>query len=119
MKDEIERLDILIGKILRFGVAISLVLMAVGAVLLVFKNRNAVMPYFNYLNLRSLLQGMLRLQPNAWFMGGMLTLILTPVLRVISSIFVFAQVKDWRYVLITSIVLVILLIAILFGVRAS
>lgn len=51
----------------------------------------------------------------AFIMLGLFCLILTPVLRVVVSIFAFAKEKDYLYVVITLIVLVILVIGMSFG----
>jgi len=46
---------------------------------------------------------------------GLLALILTPFIRVIGSIVVFAAARDWRFVAVTSAVLVIMLASIAVG----
>jgi len=46
---------------------------------------------------------------------GLLLLIATPVTRIAVSILAFANERDWRYVAITTVVLVILLISFLLG----
>jgi uncharacterized membrane protein len=46
---------------------------------------------------------------------GLLLLIATPVTRIAVSIVAFANERDWRYVAITSVVLLILLISFLLG----
>jgi uncharacterized membrane protein len=46
---------------------------------------------------------------------GLLSLIATPVTRIAVSIVAFASERDWRYVGITSLVLLILLISFLLG----
>lgn len=119
MKDEMSRLELIIGKILRVGVAIAIGLMIVGCLLLIFRNSKDVMPYYSYLQLDQILSGIFVLQPNAWLMGGLFTLILTPVIRVITSIFAFMKVKDWTYTWITLLVLLILIIAMIFGISKN
>jgi uncharacterized membrane protein len=51
----------------------------------------------------------------AIIMVGLLLLIATPVTRIAVSILTFAVERDWRYVIITSIVLAILLISFTLG----
>ncbi|QIL50528.1 DUF1634 domain-containing protein [Weissella coleopterorum] len=119
MKDEMNRLELIIGKILRFGVATAITFMVFGCFLLIVRNNKEVVPYYSYLKLSEILQGIVVLQPNAWLMGGVFTLILTPVLRVITSIFAFVKVKDWVYTWITIIVLLILILAMAFGINQS
>ena len=60
-------------------------------------------------------QGVLKLNGEAFIMLGLFCLILTPVLRVVVSIVAFAKEKDYLYVIITLIVLVILIIGMTFG----
>lgn len=48
-------------------------------------------------------------------MAGIYLLILTPVLRVVISIYAFYQEKDMLYVKITSLVLLILIISVIVG----
>ena len=46
---------------------------------------------------------------------GLIVLLLTPVARVAISIFAFARERDWLYVGITTLVLLILLMSFLLG----
>jgi uncharacterized membrane protein len=48
-------------------------------------------------------------------MAGLLVLIATPVLRVAVSIVAFATQRDWRFALMTAIVLINLLVSFLVG----
>ncbi|MEP7344048.1 MAG: DUF1634 domain-containing protein, partial [Gemmatimonadaceae bacterium] len=47
---------------------------------------------------------------------GLLLLIITPVARVALSLVVFARQRDWMYIGITSIVLILLVVGLLGGV---
>ena len=51
----------------------------------------------------------------AWLMTGLFLLILTPVLRVVASIVAFAKEGDKLYVAITTLVLIILIVAMFVG----
>lgn len=53
--------------------------------------------------------------PLAIIVLGLLVLLATPVVRVAVSIFAFALERDWRYVVITSLVLAILLVSFALG----
>lgn len=55
--------------------------------------------------------------PEAWLMSGLFLLILTPVLRVVVSIWSFYHEKDYIYTGITIVVLIILLISMVFGIQ--
>ena len=54
-------------------------------------------------------------EPLALVALRLLILLLTPILRVAISIVVFALEHDWRYTIITALVLVILLISLVLG----
>ncbi|WP_229752591.1 DUF1634 domain-containing protein [Paenibacillus physcomitrellae] len=54
-------------------------------------------------------------KPVAVIEAGLLLLILTPVLRVVVSLFVFLREKDYRFVAITALVLLILIISFALG----
>jgi uncharacterized membrane protein len=53
--------------------------------------------------------------PQAVVVLGLLVLLVTPVVRVAVSIIAFLLERDWRYVLITSLVLLILLLSFALG----
>ncbi len=55
------------------------------------------------------LHGIIRGNPLALMMAATVLLILTPVARVVTSIYAFAVDRDWKYVAITSIVLLIMI----------
>ena len=64
-------------------------------------------------------QGAMQLKPYAVLMLGIFLLILTPVLRVVVSIYAFAIRKDRLYVAITTIVLIILIIRMTIGYQGN
>lgn len=55
------------------------------------------------------------LRPSGFLNLGLLVLIVTPILRVVGSIFVFIYERDWRYAGITALVLTIMLFSLLSG----
>ncbi len=55
-------------------------------------------------------------KPYSIMMLGIFCLILTPILRVVVSIYSFYKEHDMLYVVITSIVLIILMISFVFGI---
>jgi uncharacterized membrane protein len=67
--------------------------------------------------LRQILDGLKRASPPSFLNLGILLLIATPVLRVLGSLVEFAEKRDWRYVLVTSVVLIILAISVAVGSR--
>lgn len=107
IEDHIEKR---IGLALRVGVAIAAIFMIVGFILLAinFKNNFAG---FSEISLISILNGLFDLNPYSFMLFGIFLLILTPVIRVVSSIILFAQSKDRLYTVITALVFVILVIS--------
>ena len=95
LKTEIDDVEIMIGKVMQIGVVLSALVIILGLLLL--------------------LSGTLALKPYAVLMTGIFLLILTPVLRVVVSIYAFAVEHDRLYVWITTIVLIILLGAMTIG----
>lgn len=55
------------------------------------------------------------LRPSGFLSLGLLVLMLTPLLRVIGSMLVFIYERDWRFVGITALVLIVMTISILIG----
>ncbi|HET7183432.1 MAG TPA: DUF1634 domain-containing protein [Terriglobales bacterium] len=114
------RLEIIIGNLLRIGVAASAAVVLAGGVLYLLKYGGEKADYRTFLgepeNLRSL-SGIVRSaaagHPAGIIQAGLLLLIATPIARVIFSAFGFLQERDYRYVLITLIVLAVLLYSIL------
>jgi uncharacterized membrane protein YfcA/uncharacterized membrane protein len=107
-------MNIVIGWILLGGVLLSAAVIVTGVILLFVRHVA--------LNLRALQSfpytfgqvwaGVMALQPQAFIALGLLLLIATPVMRVAVSIVAFAFERDRRYVAITTLVLVILLVSI-------
>lgn len=62
-----------------------------------------------------ILSGLVEFKALAWLMTGLFLLILTPVLRVVASIVAFAKEGDKLYVAITTLVLIILIVAMFVG----
>lgn len=115
-RQEMAHVEIMIGRILQLGVVVSAVIMLIG-LLLFFAHGNSgypenVLP----LTLKAIGTGVLQGKAYAWMMSGIYCLILTPVLRVVVSIYAFAREQDWLYVTITVIVLLILMVAFAIGI---
>jgi len=67
-----------------------------------------------------IIHGLIHGEPNAFFLVGTVLLILTPVARVLVSVYAFSVDGDRKYVAITSAVLMVMVITVilgLFGVR--
>jgi uncharacterized membrane protein len=129
MPDHDERaraVELLISTLLRVGVGASLAVIAAG-VLLSFLHHpdyvssaaelqrltrpGAAFPH----TLPEVAAGLHEFRGRAVVMVGLLLLIATPVLRVAVSILIFVYERDWVFVLITSVVLMVLLASFLLG----
>jgi uncharacterized membrane protein len=116
-----ERLEGLLGNVLRWGVVSAALVVAVGAAVFLVRHGSEQPHYQVFRGEPSDLKtvpGILRNTFSGRGRGliqlGLLLLIATPVTRVVLSMAVFAAQRDRRYVLITLIVLVVLLYS-LFG----
>jgi uncharacterized membrane protein len=74
----------------------------------------------SHYHLGIVLQGLKSFDPFTLMMVATALLILTPVLRVIISIFAFMVDRDWKYVVVTSIVFVVIVASVIlshFGLK--
>lgn len=114
-------IDKIIGWILQGGVILSAALIVFGMALLPTRpgglsaRRVLTFPQtFGQIG-----AGLLTMQPQSIIALGLLLLIATPVVRVMVSIIAFALEKDHKYIIITGLVLVILLLSIILGAMNS
>jgi uncharacterized membrane protein len=105
-------LNEVVHRMLILGLAFSTTVIFVGLVLSLIHNRplpNAVSGF------RDVWTGLRKGSPGSFLDSGILLLILTPILRVFGSLFEFIRKQDWRYALVTLLVLVILAIGSVVG----
>jgi len=120
-----ESMNVVIGKVLRYGVILSGAIILLGAIALVATNGlsdtsgmltynpNAV-PHDNLdVSLSGLVHGLVTFSAFSWIELGVIVLIATPVSRVVISVLLFAAERDRLYVLITAVVLALLLFSML------
>ncbi len=115
---EAERLRLAVAWVLTVGVAISAVLLIasiVGAVLVGWSGSllgapATAEPVFRF---GGLLSGLAVLEPAAIGQLGLVVLVLTPILRVLTSLILFAVERDRVYVVVSLGVLAILLASLL------
>ena len=109
----------MISYVLRGGVLLSALIILIGLVsfYLVYGSssqraaHDASYPH----SLTALVQGLAHADPLSVVTLGLVVLLATPVVRVAVSIVAFALEHDWRYVAITTAVLVILIASFLLG----
>jgi uncharacterized membrane protein len=112
---ENQEIELEIGKILRIGVVVAAVVILFGLVLTFATGTTGYPAGVHPHRIMSILRGTVQLKPYAVLMTGIFLLILTPVLRVVVSIYAFIKEKDRLYAIITSVVLVILAFAMVLG----
>ena len=119
-----ESMNVIIGRVLRYGVILSALVTVLGAVgLAISKGSVDASSFLNYagsvphdgidLSLSGLLSGLTSFTPFSWIELGVIFLIATPVSRVLISVFLFAAEGDRLYVVITGTVLTLLLFSML------
>ena len=102
----------MVHRMLIIGLVISTTLMLIGLGLDLIQNQEAPTAV---LNTAEALREAAALHPSGFLTLGILVLIATPILRVIGSIIAFVYERDWRYVLVTSIVLMVVMISVVSG----
>jgi uncharacterized membrane protein len=111
-----EEMDQRIGNLLRTGVLLSALIALAGGILMIYQEGSSK-PHDQVFSgepgpLRSFLgtlEDAARLDANGVIQFGIILLVLTPVARVAFSVFAFWRARDWTYVIITLVVLMILL----------
>lgn len=113
--EEMNKIELIIGHVLRLGVITAAIVIILGLVLALFTGQTGYPAGTFPTTFTAIFHGVLIFKPFAITMLGLFLLILTPVLRVIVSIYAFAKEDDQMYVWITTLVLVILLFAMWIG----
>jgi len=116
-----QRIEIIIGTLLRTGVILAAVVVFAGAILFLLRHGHEIPNYATFhgeperlKSFTHILHCDAALSSRAIIQLGLLLLIATPVARVLFSAIAFAIERDYMYVIITLIVLGILLYS-LFG----
>jgi len=119
-------IEVLISRLLRAGVVISLSMVAAGLLLMFIHHPGylhsvmdlqrltspgAAFPH----TLREVVSGLLAMRGQAVVVLGLLLLIATPIMRVAVSIVGFVLQRDRAFIVITSVVLALLLVSFLLG----
>lgn len=113
-----EKMRGLMGSLLRIGVLSAASITIIGGVLFFIQHPKEIIDYSVFKSeparlreVNLIIKEAFELRGRPIIQLGLLLLIATPVARVIFSLFGFLFEKDWVYVIITSIVLVILIIS--------
>ncbi|WP_091132570.1 DUF1634 domain-containing protein [Flavobacterium anhuiense] len=113
----------IIGNLLRYGVWISLSVAFIGGIVYLIHNGNQIEDYSVFKEndrnifevIAAVYNGAIQGNGESLIFTGIILLFLTPVLRVLLSLFSFLLEKDYLYVAITLIVIAIIIISISFG----
>ncbi|TWJ04350.1 putative membrane protein [Mucilaginibacter frigoritolerans] len=112
----------LIGHVLRIGTIISVSIVFIGGAFYLYRHGQTIANYKVFTGIPdfvqhpgSLIYGAFTLRGQAIIQLGIILLIATPVLRVVFSAIGFAMEKDYLYVAISILVLLIIFISLLNG----
>ncbi|MBA9083590.1 putative membrane protein [Fontibacillus solani] len=107
--------ELVISKMLRIGVLIAGAVIVIGLLQYLITGESGYPGDTFPTTFGGIFEGMFQLKAMAVIETGLLLLILTPVFRVFVSLFVFWAEKDYRFVGITAVVLIILIVSFLLG----
>ena len=110
----VKRMEDLVSNILRGGVLMSGVMILFGLTLTIVTGDTSC-PNGN-MDLDWLIMGDPFFAPSHILFLGFLTLILTPVLRIVASIYVYTKLHDNAFTAITTIVLLVLVVSFTLGI---
>ncbi|WP_029905531.1 DUF1634 domain-containing protein [Prevotella sp. 10(H)] len=124
-------MELLIGKLLRYGVMLACGITLFGGIIYVYQNHGISMSHYSptpdgqpfpgvehYLReLTTIIPRVLTFDGAAIIQLGVCVLIATPILRVAFSVIAFLIEKDYMYVVITLIVLCIIVANMLLGLH--
>ncbi len=128
--DKTLQIELFIARLLRWGVILSFIVVAagIGGVIITgqtgysqirLDDVNSIVQYRVHPDFPNTLgdvyNGVLNLKPYSIIVLGLLVLIAIPVMRVTVSVFAFALERDWLYVGITAVVLIVLLLSFAIG----
>lgn len=112
---EMNNVELMIGHVMQVGVYLAAFVMLLGVVIFLVTGESGYAGTYHPTTFHAIFQGLFAFKPYAIIMLGLFLLILTPVLRVVVSIYAFFVAKDMMYVWITTIVLIILIFAMIIG----
>ena len=105
-------IDIVVHHTLVAGVVTGLALLLVGLALTVVGRGGLAVAS---LKAPAAVRAAVHLRAAGFYSLGLLALILTPFVRVLGSIVAFAAAREWRFVAVTSAVLLVMLVSIAIG----
>jgi uncharacterized membrane protein len=117
-----ERLDKVVSVVLRSGVFLSAALVLAGGIAFLASHRQDIPDFHKFhaeptplSSIHGVVRGAFALHPLYIIQLGLLILIATPVVRVLTCAAGFAFERDWTYAIVSSIVLALLIAGVGFG----
>lgn len=118
------KMNLLIGNTLRIGVFVACIVTLVGGIFYLINASGGSMPNYSvfqkgadsYTSFEGIFKGAASFSSLEWMQLGVVILMLTPIVRVVLSLVDFSIQRDWLYVCITAIVLVVIIVNSLVGV---
>ncbi|WP_339819720.1 DUF1634 domain-containing protein [Paenibacillus sp. FSL R7-0216] len=104
-----------ISKMLRIGVMLAAIVIVTGLVQYLVTGDSGYPGDTYPTSFGAIVSGLVAFKAAAVIQTGLLLLILTPVFRVFVSLFLFWAERDYRYVIITTVVFVILILSFALG----
>ena len=111
-------INIVIANIIKTGVFVSSFFIITGIILGFIQGADGVLTLERY-TFNEMLRGLVSFNYYSYLMFGIFLLILTPVLRILGLLYVYIEEKDYKFVKICILVLVILIVSLLLGVTHS
>ena len=116
IKSPAEQLDLTIGRLLRYGVFLSVAIVLIGTIIYFIKHGSEIPNYTKFTMVPAelrrpvgIIDQALHFTGNGIIQLGLLTLIATPIARVLFSVIAFLRQRDYLYTVITVIVFLILM----------
>lgn len=116
MNTSIDPVNKIIAKILVIGIYVTIFFYCFGILLLFLNGKDFSSPHKDVFDsFESFLENLFSLKPEPFFYLGTIALIFTPFARVFYSIVIFYKRREKRFVFISSMVTIILIITIITG----
>ena len=117
-------MNTLIGNTLRIGVFTACIIALIGGIWYGVSSSGSALPDYkvfskgaeSYTTFEGIFKSVFAMSATGWVQLGVVVLMLTPVMRVVLSLVDFSIQRDWLYVVITGIVLLIIVMNSLVGV---
>jgi len=110
-----EEMEIIISQILQIGVSFSAGIILLGLLMFIITGHSGYPQGYLPTSIGEIITGFPLLKSFAVILTGLFLLILTPIFRVGVSIILFLKEKNYLYVVFSTFVLIVLLIALIFN----